>query len=149
LGADALALLCRAADGQSRGFSFPSPHQRDAAYILQPDWGGQWNPCDHFGTGVANDFNRRRLAGFGLAAVFPTTFALFTQRCGAEATRIAGMLFVLASLGGAVIPWLVGWTSDFYENLRIGLIVPLLGSLLMIALQGAIILDFSFTRRGV
>jgi MFS transporter, FHS family, glucose/mannose:H+ symporter len=89
------------------------------------------------------------LAGFGLAAVFPTTFAIFTQRCGAEATRIAGMLFVLASLGGAVIPWLVGWSSDFYGNLRIGLIVPLLGSLLMIALQGAIILDFSFTRRRV
>jgi fucose permease len=89
------------------------------------------------------------LAGFGLAAVFLTTFALFTQRCGAEATRIAGMLFVLASLGGAVIPWLVGWTSDFYGNLRIGLIVPLLGGLLMIALQGAIILDFSFARRRV
>ena len=56
---------------------------------------------------------------------------------------------MLASLGGAVIPWLVGWASDFYGNLRIGLIVPLLGSLLMIALQGAIILDFSFTRRRV
>jgi fucose permease len=89
------------------------------------------------------------LAGFGLAAVFPTTFALFTQRCGAAATRIAGMLFVLASLGGAVIPWLVGRTSDVYGNLRIGLIVPLLGSVLMIALQGAIILNFSSTRRIV
>jgi len=86
------------------------------------------------------------LTGFGLAAVFPTTFAHFTQRCGAQAKRIAGMFFVLASLGGAVIPWLVGWASAHYGNLQSGLIIPLICGLLMIVLQGAIILNISPTR---
>jgi MFS transporter, FHS family, glucose/mannose:H+ symporter len=87
------------------------------------------------------------LTGFGLAAVFPTTFAIFTQRLGAQAARIAGMFFVMANIGGAIIPWLVGLASNHYGDLRVGLIVPLLGISIMIALQGAIALNLSTTRR--
>lgn len=79
------------------------------------------------------------LAGLGMAAVFPTTFAIFTQYFGARVSQLAGVIFVLASLGGAVIPWVVGLTSARYGGLRSGLAVPFVGGLVMIALQLAII----------
>ena len=48
------------------------------------------------------------LTGLGLAAVFPTTFAIFTRHFGRQASQLTGFFFVLAGLGGALIPWLVG-----------------------------------------
>ncbi len=83
------------------------------------------------------------LTGFGLAAVFPTTFAIFTQYFGDQAARLAGFVFVMASLGGAIMPWAVGLASARSGDLRIGMIVPLLGGVSMIALQVAIILHLS------
>lgn len=75
------------------------------------------------------------LAGLGLAPVFPTTLAIFTRHYGQQAAQLAGLLFVLASLGGAVLPSLVGSVSSHYGGLRIGLLVPLLGAGVMLALQ--------------
>jgi fucose permease len=75
------------------------------------------------------------LTGLGLASVFPTTFALFTQRAGAQAAQMVGGLFLMSSLGSATIPWLTGLISSYFGSLRVGLLVPLLGSLLLIALQ--------------
>lgn len=86
------------------------------------------------------------LAGLGMAAIFPTVLALFTNRPGAQ-TGSVGLLFVLASLGGALIPWLVGWASNVSGNLRIGLMIPLLVTLLMIGVQAAMVLDVSPRRR--
>jgi fucose permease len=91
------------------------------------------------------------LAGLGMAPVFPTTFAIFTQHFGARAPQMAGVIFVLASLGGAVIPWMVGLTSSYFAypghaahaGLRGGLAVPLAGGIVMIALQLAIISSLS------
>ncbi len=83
------------------------------------------------------------LTGFGLAAVFPTTFAVFTQYFGDQAARLAGFVFVMASLGGATMPWAVGLTSSQFGDLRAAMIVPLLGGVSMIALQVAIILHLS------
>ena len=48
------------------------------------------------------------LAGLGLAAVFPTTFAIFTRQFGRQASQLTGFVFVLGGMGGALIPWLVG-----------------------------------------
>ncbi len=79
------------------------------------------------------------LSGFGLAPVFPTTLAIFTQYFGARASQLAGFLFVLASLGGAVIPWIVGVVSARYGELRLGLLLPLCCLIVMIALQLALI----------
>jgi fucose permease len=79
------------------------------------------------------------LTGFGLAAVFPTTFAIFTQHFGAQAARLTGFVFVLASLGGATMPWAVGLASSQFGDLRTAMVVPLLGAVSMIALQVAII----------
>ena len=75
------------------------------------------------------------LAGLGLAAVFPTTFAIFTRHFGRQAPQLTGFFFVLAGLGGAVIPWLVGFTSARFGGLRIGLLIPSFGVASMIVLQ--------------
>ncbi len=79
------------------------------------------------------------LAGLGLAPVFPNTVAIFTRYFGERAEQLIGALFVLASLGGATLPWLVGSLSTRYGALREGLIIPLLGAAIMLALQTAIV----------
>lgn len=75
------------------------------------------------------------LAGLGLAPVFPNTLAIFTRHFGQQASQLVGVIFVLASLGGTVLPWLVGLVSSHYRELRVGLLVPLLGGGVMLALQ--------------
>jgi FHS family glucose/mannose:H+ symporter-like MFS transporter len=89
------------------------------------------------------------ITGLGLAPVFPTTFAIFTRHFGILARNMVGVLFMLAALGAAVVPWIVGVTSEHYGELRIGLGVPLLGALIMVALQIAIIfiLNGKFTTK--
>jgi FHS family glucose/mannose:H+ symporter-like MFS transporter len=79
------------------------------------------------------------LAGFGLATVFPTTFAIFTRHFERQASQLTGFFFVLAGLGGALIPWLVGFTSARFGDLRIGLLIPSFGVASMIVLQIVII----------
>ncbi len=79
------------------------------------------------------------VAGLGLAAVFPTTFAIFTRRFDRQASQMAGLVFVLAGMGGAMIPWLVGFTSTRFGDLRAGLLIPLIGAASMIMLQLVII----------
>jgi FHS family glucose/mannose:H+ symporter-like MFS transporter len=75
------------------------------------------------------------LAGTGLAAVFPTAVALFTERAGALGPRVTGLVFAMASLGGATVPWAVGAISTRFESLRLALFAPLVCTLLMIALR--------------
>jgi FHS family glucose/mannose:H+ symporter-like MFS transporter len=79
------------------------------------------------------------LAGLGLAPVFPTTFAIFTQRLGTQASQLSGLFFVVASLGGAFIPWFVGFTSASLGDLRLALCIPLFCVASMILLQIAVI----------
>ena len=75
------------------------------------------------------------LAGLGSGPVFPTTFAIFTRYFGRQASPLSGSFFVMAGLGGALIPWLVGIISGRFGDLRVGLLVPLFGVALMIVLQ--------------
>ena len=79
------------------------------------------------------------LTGLGLAAVFPTTFAIFTRHFGRQASQLTGFFFVLGGLGGALIPWLVGFISAWFGDLRIGLLIPSFGVACMIVLQIVII----------
>lgn len=90
-------------------------------------------------TGIVSLLAGVALAGAGLATVFPTTIALLSHCFGESASRVAGLVFVLAGLGGATWPWVVGWVSTHFGGLRVGLGVPLFCSLAMIALQWAII----------
>ena len=79
------------------------------------------------------------LAGLGLAAVFPTTFAIFTRQFGSQASQLTGFIFVLGGIGGTLIPWLVGSISTRFGDLRIGLFIPLFCVASMVALQIVII----------
>jgi FHS family glucose/mannose:H+ symporter-like MFS transporter len=74
------------------------------------------------------------LAGFGLASVFPINIAMLTLWFGDMAARMGGLMFALAGLGGATLPWLVGALSNRFGSLKIGLMVPLLGATAMLTL---------------
>jgi MFS transporter, FHS family, glucose/mannose:H+ symporter len=74
------------------------------------------------------------LAGLGCASVYPIYIAWLSRWYGARAKHVGGILFAFASLGGAVGPWLVGFVSKHSGSLRVGLLVPLLGALIMIGL---------------
>ena len=72
------------------------------------------------------------LAGLGCASIYPIYIAWLSRWYGAQARRIGGFLFALASLGGSAGPWLVGTVSKLSGSLRFGFLVPLLSALLML-----------------
>jgi FHS family glucose/mannose:H+ symporter-like MFS transporter len=74
------------------------------------------------------------LAGLGLAAVYPITISLLSREFGSAATRVGSVMFTMANLGGASIPWLVGIFSSRFSDLRIGLAVPLAAAVVMYGL---------------
>jgi len=74
------------------------------------------------------------LAGLGCASIYPIYIAWLSRWYGAQARRIGGFLFALASLGGSAGPWLVGTVSKFSGSLRVGFLVPLLSALLMLCI---------------
>jgi fucose permease len=74
------------------------------------------------------------LAGLGLSTVYPITIGLLSATFGREATNIGGFMFALSTLGGASVPWLVGFASTEFRSLRAGLLIPVAGCLLMLAL---------------
>jgi len=74
------------------------------------------------------------LAGLGLSSVFPINISLISRWFGDEGVRFGGIMFALAGLGGATLPWLVGLFSAQTGNLKAGLVVPFLGSTTMLVL---------------
>lgn len=73
-------------------------------------------------------------AGLGLAAVFPITVALLA-RFGEMEQRIAGVMFALAGLGGATLPWSVGMISTAYGSLQAALVIPWIAGVLLFSLH--------------
>jgi MFS transporter, FHS family, glucose/mannose:H+ symporter len=73
-------------------------------------------------------------SGLGLAAIYPILVAWMVKAFGERSRRIGAILFALASMGGAVMPWFVGLTSTGTSSLRAGLLVPLAACLAMFAL---------------
>ncbi len=73
------------------------------------------------------------LCGLGFAAVYPVLIAWMTKQFGERARRIGNVLFALSSLGGATVPWLVGFFSTRASDLRAGLIVPVAACVAMLA----------------
>ena len=71
------------------------------------------------------------VVGLGLAAVYPITISMLAQEFGAAASRVGSLMFTLTNLGGASLPWLVGYSSDRFHSLRIGLGVPLAAGIVM------------------
>jgi len=73
-------------------------------------------------------------AGLGFACIFPLLVALLVGNFGKQARRVGSIIFALANLGGATIPWLVGFTSTHVGSLRAGLMVPLVACVFMLCL---------------
>lgn len=73
-------------------------------------------------------------AGFGLASVYPIFISWLSKWYGQRARRLGGVMFSVAALGGATMPWTVGFISQRANSLRVGLLVPLCGCVAMIAL---------------
>jgi FHS family glucose/mannose:H+ symporter-like MFS transporter len=73
-------------------------------------------------------------AGLGLASIYPINISLLSDWFGELSARIGGVLFAIAGLGGATLPWMVGTLSTRFGGLKVGLLVPLLGSVGMLAL---------------
>jgi FHS family glucose/mannose:H+ symporter-like MFS transporter len=74
------------------------------------------------------------VAGSGLAAVYPIAISLLSREFGAAASRAGSVMFTLSNLGGACLPWLVGYFSKQFGNPRVGLVVPLISGVLMYVL---------------
>lgn len=72
--------------------------------------------------------------GIGLAAIYPITIAQLSHRFGAAAARLGSVMFALAGLGAACVPWMVGALSAELFSLKLGLTVPLAGCGIMLAI---------------
>lgn len=71
------------------------------------------------------------IAGLGLSSVYPITISLLSRTFGSAASRVGSVMFAMANLGGACLPWLVGFCSTHFGSLRVGLAVPLIAGMLM------------------
>jgi fucose permease len=74
------------------------------------------------------------LAGLGLSCVYPITISLLSREFGPASTRVGSVMFTMSNLGGGLLPWIVGVSSNHFGTLNAGLAVPLIGSAAMFAL---------------
>ena len=74
------------------------------------------------------------IAGFGLASVYPVTIAMMTRTVGRSSASVASVMFALAGLGAAAVPWLVGFESTAQASLKFGLGVALVACAAMLLL---------------
>jgi MFS transporter, FHS family, L-fucose permease len=88
-----------------------------AAGVLAPGWLGVWSIL---------------LSSFFMSLMFPTIFALGLKGLGPN-TKIGGSLIVMAIVGGAVFPLLMGLVSDNTHSLALAYAVPLLAYLYIAA----------------
>lgn len=65
------------------------------------------------------------ITGLSFATLYPITVARLSQHFGVAARSIGAFMFSLASVGPAVISWMVGVTSQATGSLRVGLLLPL------------------------
>jgi fucose permease len=76
------------------------------------------------------------LAALSLAPLYPLILSFLLARTGNHAKL--GALFAIASLGGAILPWLTGILSTQFHGLRAGLVVPTVGAALLLFLSATI-----------
>ncbi len=76
------------------------------------------------------------VAGVGLAPVFPITFVDLSRTLAPLRPRAIGPAYAMASIGSAVLPWLVGVCSTHFGTLRAGLVVPIVSTAAMLTLTG-------------
>ena len=83
------------------------------------------------------------VAGLGLSAVYPIIIATFSQLFGMASNRLGAVMFAMGGLGGATVPWLVGFVSTAFLSLKLGLAVPLAACL---AMQGLYLRNWAARR---
>jgi len=71
------------------------------------------------------------LTGLSFATLYPITVARLSHHFGIAARSIGSVMFSLAAVGPAMIPWLVGVISHATGNLRAGLLVPLVATVVL------------------
>ena len=74
---------------------------------------------------VAGVIGGALITGLSFATLYPITVARLSQRFGVAARSIGAVMFSLAAVGPAVIPWMVGVISHSTGSLRAGLLLPL------------------------
>jgi MFS transporter, FHS family, glucose/mannose:H+ symporter len=74
------------------------------------------------------------VAGIGLSAIYPITISLLSRSFGEKASSVGSIVFTAANLGGALLPWLVGFSSGRFGGLRAGMAVPLLAGAVLCVL---------------
>ena len=72
------------------------------------------------------------VAGFGLSSVYPITISLLSREF--QSARIGSVMFTLSNVGGGVLPWIVGVSSQRFGTIKAGLFVPLVGCICMLLL---------------
>ncbi len=75
------------------------------------------------------------ITGLSFATLYPITVARFSHRFGVAARSIGSVMFSLASLGPAILPWMVGVISKATGNLRAGLAVPLAATVILLLIH--------------
>ena len=65
------------------------------------------------------------ITGLSFATLYPITVARLSHRFGVAARKIGAVMFSLAAVEPAVIPWMVGVISHSTGSLRAGLLLPL------------------------
>jgi FHS family L-fucose permease-like MFS transporter len=63
--------------------------------------------------------------GFFMSIMFPTIFALGIKDLGHE-TKMGSSLIIMAIVGGALLPPILGYIADATKNIQNGYIVPLI-----------------------
>jgi FHS family glucose/mannose:H+ symporter-like MFS transporter len=85
------------------------------------------------------------VTGLGLAAVYPITISLLSREFGDAASQMGSIMFTMANLGGAFLPWLVGYYSSRFGSVRAGMAVPLIAGGVMCGLY---LMNWSAKREG-
>ncbi len=75
------------------------------------------------------------ITGLSYSTLYPITVARLSQRYGVAARSIGAVMFSLASVGPAVIPWMVGVISHSTGSLRAGLLVPLGATVILLLIH--------------
>jgi fucose permease len=65
------------------------------------------------------------ITGLSFSTLYPITIARLSRHFGTATRSLGSVMFSMASIGPAVLPWMVGVVSNAAVNLRTGLLVPL------------------------
>jgi MFS transporter, FHS family, glucose/mannose:H+ symporter len=75
------------------------------------------------------------VTGLSYSTLYPITIARLSHHFGVEARRIGAFMFSMASVGPALIPWMVGITSQATGSLRAGLLLPLGATVILLLIH--------------